>query len=86
MRPKKLKTFIADFETTVYEGQTRTDVWSAALVEMYTEDVQIFHSIGEFMDYVLNMGCHAVIYFHNLKFDGEFILWHLMNETTYKEG
>lgn len=86
MRPKKLKTFIADFETTVYEGQTRTDVWSAALVEMYTEDVKIFHSIKDFMDYVLNMGCHAVIYFHNLKFDGEFILWHLMNETTYKEA
>lgn len=86
MRPKKLKTFIADFETTVYEGQTRTDVWSAALVEMYTEDVQIFHSIKEFMDYVLNMGCHAVIYFHNLKFDGEFILWYLMNETNYKEA
>ena len=35
----KARTFMADFETTVYEGQTSTEVWASACVELYTEDV-----------------------------------------------
>lgn len=86
MRDKKIRYFVADFETTVYKGQTRTDVWAAALVEMYTEDVKIFHDIDSFLDYIIRMNKNIVIYFHNLKFDGEFILWHLMNRTNYSQA
>ena len=39
--------FCADFETTVYSGQDHTEGWAAALVEMGTEDVKIFHSIDK---------------------------------------
>ena len=42
---KSLRYLVGDFETTVYEGQERTDVWASAIVEMYSEDVKIFHSI-----------------------------------------
>ena len=42
---------MADFETTVYEGQQRTEVWAAASVELFTEDVVIHHSIAEQFSY-----------------------------------
>ena len=41
------RIFSADFETTSYSGQTKTEVWAAACVEIGTEDVEIFHSIIE---------------------------------------
>ena len=37
---------IGDFETSVYAGQTSTEVWASAVVQLYTEDVKIFNSIG----------------------------------------
>ena len=36
------KILVGDFETTVYKGQKRTDVWAAAFVELGTEDVQLY--------------------------------------------
>ncbi|MBO5681067.1 MAG: hypothetical protein J6T08_05065 [Lentisphaeria bacterium] len=67
--------FCADFETTVYSGQDHTEVWAAALVEMGTEDVKIFHSIDDFFMHVFSLldTDHIKLYFHNLKFDGQFI-------------
>ena len=50
----KWRTFSADFETTVDEDtstQTSTEVWAAASVELGTEDVMVFHSIGELFQY-----------------------------------
>ena len=66
------KTFMCDFETTVYKGQVNTEVWASACVELYTEDVLIFHSIGEQLDYFLTLDCNIRCYYHNLKFDGSF--------------
>lgn len=76
MNPQR-KILMADFETTVYEGQTSTEVWAAAIVPLYTEDVLIFHSIEEWFNYVFTIEGNPIIYFHNLKFDGEFILSYL---------
>ena len=73
MKIKTFKNYVADFETTVYTGQAYTEVWAAALVELYTEDVQICNSISDFFDMVFRLKTNARIYFHNLKFDGEFI-------------
>ena len=42
-------SFVGDFETTVYKVQTETEVWASALVELYTEDVKIFHSLYDTM-------------------------------------
>ena len=46
-RPKKVRYLVGDFETTVYDDQKNTEVWASAIVEMFTEDVSILHSIDE---------------------------------------
>ena len=84
MSQKKIRTFVADFETTVYKGQEHTEVWAAAIVELYTEDVQIFHSIGELYEYLKSLKCNIRCYFHNLKFDGSFWMDYLLRELEYK--
>ena len=71
------KLYACDFETTVYKGQTSTEVWSSALVELYTEDVKIWSSIDEYMDFLFSNNCDQICYFHNLKFDGTFIVSYL---------
>lgn len=77
---------MGDFETTVYAGQTNTEVWASACVELFTEDVKIFHSIGETFDYLLSLNDNIVIYYHNLKFDGTFWLSYLMLDTQFTEA
>lgn len=83
---KKYRYFSADFETTVYEGQERTEVWAAACVELFTEDVTIFHSIGELYDYLVSLECNLCVYFHNLKFDGAFWLSYLMDDLEMQQA
>ena len=85
----KWRTFSADFETTVDEDtstQTSTEVWSAASVELWTEDVMVFHSISELFQYYLSLQENIVIYFHNLKFDGNFWLYYLLHDAGYKQS
>lgn len=77
---------MSDFETTVYKGQVSTEVWAAATVELYTEDVKIFHSIDELFKYFVSLKCNVVTYFHNLKFDGSFWLSYLMVDKQYKQA
>lgn len=69
---------VGDFETTVYEGQTSTAVWASAVVEVGTEEVQIFNSIEETYDYLTSLNRNVIIYYHNLKFDGDFWLNYLL--------
>lgn len=73
---RKYRVFCADFETSVYEGQTDTEVWASALVEMYTEDVIIRNSIDSFFNDIFQMlkKQNIKVYFHNLRFDGSFTL------------
>lgn len=77
---------VADFETTVYEGQTDTEVWAAATVQMYTEDVLIFHSIGDLFSYYKSMPGNQIVYFHNLKFDGAFWIDYLIKELQFQQA
>lgn len=65
---------MCDFETTVFQGQTNTEVWASASVELYTEDVQIFHSINEQFEFFIGLNSNIIAYYHNLKFDGSFWL------------
>lgn len=78
--------FVGDFETTVYEGQATTEVWASAVVEMYTEDVYILHSIEETLDLLFSMNCNIKIYYHNLKFDGHFWLDLLIRKMKMKQA
>ena len=73
---RKYKFFVGDFETTVYKGQVATEVWASASVEMWTEEVNIFHSIDEQFEYFIEQDCNLICYYHNLKFDGSF--WNLI--------
>ena len=80
MRTRNYKYYVCDFETTVYKGQQYTEVWAAAVVELNTEDVVILHSIQDFLGYIFSLNVNIVGYFHNLKFDGNFIVdWLLRN-------
>lgn len=78
MKVKKFRYFVGDFETTVYKGQEDTEVWASASVELFTENVQIFHSISEQFDYFKSLDCNICCYYHNLKFDGAFWLSYLL--------
>lgn len=86
MRTKNRRTFVCDFETTVYAGQTATEVWASACVEIGTEDVQIFHSIGEQYEYFLSLKTNVVAYYHNLKFDGAFWLSYLITDLKMEQA
>lgn len=76
--------YACDFETTVYAGQERTDVWAAACVALHSEDVRIFGNITDFFRFFVNMRKTVRLYFHNLKFDGNFILDALMYKWGYR--
>ena len=84
---KKKRVFACDFETTTYKGQTFTAVWSAAVAELFTsEDAQVFHSIGEWWDYIKSIDESIILYFHNLRFDGSFILYYFETVLHYKQA
>lgn len=77
---------MGDFETTVYEGQETTEVWASALVELGTEDVHIFGSIGETYLYLTDLKENCIVYYHNLKFDGEFWIYYLLNVLKFEQA
>jgi hypothetical protein len=78
--------YMADFETTVFEGQDYTEVWAAASVQLFTEDVKIFHSIDEQFEYFVSLNKSIIVYYHNLKFDGNFWLSFLMDKLKFKQA
>ena len=72
-----------------YERETTTDpkdcrVWAFGVVEVgNTQNFYWGKTLDEFMERFLTKDCHTC-YFHNLKFDGEFILhWLLTNGYTW---
>lgn len=85
-KTRKYKFFVGDFETTVYKGQVATEVWASACVEMWTEDVKIFHSIDEQFEYFIEQNCDLICYYHNLKFDGSFWLSYFMLDLGYEQS
>lgn len=86
MKVKKYRYFMCDFETTVYKGQVNTEVWASASVELFTDKVSIFHSIGEQFEYFKSLKCNLVAYYHNLKFDGAFWLSYLLVDKQFKQA
>lgn len=80
-KKKKTRVFCADFETVVdadTSKQQSTDVWACALIEVgkAEEDCFVCNRLSDFMEHVSGLCANASvkIYFHNLKFDGSFIL------------
>lgn len=83
VKPKK---YMCDFETTVTgenKDQLSTEVWASAIVQIKTPDdasiddtVYIDNSIDAFFAraFFMTGHSHSILYFHNLKFDGSFII------------
>lgn len=86
MKIREFKYYVCDFETTVYKDQEYTEVWAAACVELYTEDVKIFHSIEDQFNYFLSLKCNVMAYHHNLKFDGAFWLSFLLVDKKFEQA
>ena len=78
------RVFVGDFETTVYDGQEYTEVWASGLVELNTEDVLIFQSIDETFEWLKSLKENVTVYYHNLKFDGEFWISFLLTKLQYR--
>lgn len=81
-----MKTYACDFETTVYENQDHTEVWASAIVGLEDSEPMVHHSIGETLQYLVDQKEDAVLYYHNLKFDGKFWLSYLLTELNFKQG
>lgn len=86
MKKQKVKKYMCDFETTVYKGQTHTEVWASACVELYTDNVMIFHSIGDTLDFFIEQDTNIIAYYHNLKFDGAFWLSYLLIDLQFEQA
>lgn len=71
--------YVGDFETTIFAGQDRTDVWASALVPLQScamspEHVQVDNNIKSTFYALCGKHSNITIYYHNLKFDGSFWL------------
>lgn len=69
-----------DFETVVTgkKDQTKTEVWSAASIDLKAENtydaVEVQGSIDDYMKFLFSHKEKVLAYFHNEKFDGSFIV------------
>lgn len=72
-----MKLYTADFETTTEPDDCR--VWAYALCDIETEEVvEIGDNIEDFLKFCAKKSDNPKIWFHNLKFDGSFIIDHLL--------
>jgi len=73
-----VRKFTADFETTTDPNDCR--VWAYALCEIGNVDNFIYgNSIEDFIEFCSDKKENYQLYFHNLKFDGEYIFNYLLN-------
>lgn len=72
-----MKRFTADFETATWKSD-ETWVWAWSLCDIENpENVDIGNNIETFFERIKKES-NPYIYFHNLKFDGEFIIYYLI--------
>lgn len=92
MRNYSYTNLCSDFETTVtgQSDQTETAVWSACSIDLDKPNeakyAKIQGSIEDYFDYLEKRAKreNLRIYFHNLKFDGTFIMDFLLRHPIYK--
>ena len=90
MRNKGRLFWSADFETSTqswYERDGYARVWLWAIYDISVDDMKVGYDLDSFMDYVLRYRTpNPIIYFHNLKFDGSYILnWLLRHDYVVVE-
>lgn len=69
--------YVADFETTTTPDKCW--VWAFGYARIFKENIHYGGSIKEFLELILK-GKSKKIYFHNLKFDGKFIMYYLFKQ------
>ena len=73
-----MKKFTADFETSTLKwNEKETWVWAWATCNIDDETLEMGNSIDTFIEFCKKQK-NAIFYFHNLKFDGEFIIYYLL--------
>lgn len=81
------RIYACDFETTTDSWKPdETKVWSFCYDEVGKFEPEIKGSIEDFYEFCVDpeKGTKKLLYFHNLKFDGMFILDYLINERQFK--
>lgn len=82
--------YVADFETNNHAEDCR--VWGAGIAEIPatqhgTVNVQHFNNMKDFLSFLSNQEKTHEVYFHNLKFDAQFLIHELLsNGFTYDEN
>lgn len=78
-----MRKFVADFETTTNPKDCR--VWAYAICEVGNSDNLIIgNNIDDFMKWCMESKENYLVYFHNLKFDSQFIMsWCFHNGYTH---
>lgn len=81
-----MRSFTADFETTTDPKDCR--VWAYSICEINNQDNFLYgNNIEDFIKFCANEDENYTLYFHNLKFDGEFIFnWLFRNGFNYIEN
>ena len=78
-----MNEYVADFETTTKLEDCRVWAYAITQIDDPTEYVNIGNSLDDFME-ECEMLSESVIYFHNLKFDSQFIFnWLFRNNYTW---
>lgn len=84
---QKRSSWVADFETTTRIDDCRVWGWGLANVDTASTlwDVEIGQTLDEFVTRIAKMD--SICYFHNLKFDGAFILdWLFRHKFAHASG
>lgn len=85
---KQQTWYVADFETTglnYYREYGCTKVWLWSICDSNANVIKIGSTIDEFFEYIRQL-YGSIIYFHNLRFDGSFILNYLLtHDYQYKD-
>lgn len=69
--------YVADFETTTKEDDCR--VWGYGIYNILEDRTKVGQDIIDFFRVLESLPDKSSVYFHNLKFDGEFLFYHLFN-------
>ena len=78
------KSYTADFETTTDKNDLRVWAWGVCNIDDFN-DFQYGNNMESFIDWLKDHTNHN-IYFHNLRFDGEFLIsWLLKNGYKYND-
>lgn len=84
VKGERLHYYVADFETEVLtqqqiEAGERTYVWAWALCEINTLKTEYGTCIKSFIEKLGTLPSGSIVYFHNLKYDGNFIMSHILS-------